>query len=78
MQTTYRLNANELDQNFLDSLKAAYKDKEIEIIIYEVDETEYLFRAEANKKRLLQAIDNVNNRTNLVEISLDLLRKKEK
>ena len=42
MQTIYRLKASELDDRFLEGLKATYKDKEIEIIICEVDETKYL------------------------------------
>jgi antitoxin YefM len=39
MHTTYRLNASELDQGFLDALKATFQGKEIEIVVYEVDET---------------------------------------
>jgi antitoxin YefM len=73
MQTTYRLNVNELDENFLEGLKITFKDKEIEIIVSEVDETEYLLKSPANKKRLLQAIENVNNNTNLVEVELENL-----
>lgn len=73
MQTTYRLNVNELDENFLEGLKTTFKDKEIEIIVSEVDETEYLLKSPANKKRLLQAIENVNNNTNLVEMELENL-----
>ena len=38
MQSTYRLKANELDEQFIASLKATYKDKEIEIIVYEVED----------------------------------------
>ncbi|MBE9166495.1 hypothetical protein IQ238_02725 [Pleurocapsales cyanobacterium LEGE 06147] len=71
MQTIYRLKANELDTHFLEALKATYKDKDIEIIVYEVDETEYLFKSEANKTRLIEAKDNVDKKTNLVEVSLD-------
>jgi antitoxin YefM len=40
MQSSYRLNANELDEKFIAGLKETYKDKDIEIIIYEVNETE--------------------------------------
>ena len=71
MQTIYRLKASELDNDFLEGLKATFKDKEIEIIVYEVDETDYLLKSDANKVRLLKAIENVNNKTNLVEVSLD-------
>ena len=73
MQTIYRLKASELDNDFLEGLKATFRDKEIEIIVYEVDETDYLLKSDANKVRLLKAIDNVNNKTNLVEINLESL-----
>jgi hypothetical protein len=37
MQNIYRLNAGELDQGFLDSLKAKFKDQDIEIIVNPAD-----------------------------------------
>ncbi len=67
MYSTYRLNANELNNNFLDGLKEMFKDKNIEITVTEYEETEYLLGNDANKKRLLEAIDNVNSRKNLIE-----------
>jgi antitoxin YefM len=70
MQSTYRLKANELDEQFIAGLKAIYKDKDIEIIVYEVDETEYLLKSEVNKQKLMEAKKNVENKTNLVEIDL--------
>lgn len=71
MQTTYRLKASELDNNFLEGLKATFGDKDIEIIVYEVNETDYLLKSDANKVRLLKAIENIDNKTNLVEVSLE-------
>lgn len=71
MQTVYRLKASELDDRFLEGLKATYKDKEIEIIVCEIDETEYLLKSEANKQRLMQAVENVDKRTNLIEVNLE-------
>ena len=71
MYTTYHLQANELDNRFIESLKALFKDKTIEIIVNEVDETAYLLQSEENKKRLLQAIQNINNQQNLVPVLLD-------
>jgi antitoxin YefM len=73
MQTIYRLKTSELDENFLEGLKMTFKDKEIEIIVSEVDETEYLLKSEANKKRLLEAVKNVKNQTNLTEFNLENL-----
>jgi antitoxin YefM len=73
MQTIYRLKASELNNDFLEGLKATFGDKDIEIIVYEVNETDYLLKSDANKVRLVKAIENVNNKTNLVEISLENL-----
>lgn len=74
MRTTYRLKANELDEQFIAGLKATYKDKDIEIIVYEVDETEYLLKSEVNRQRLMQAKQNIENKTNLIEIDLEDLQ----
>ena len=71
MQSSYRLKANELNEQFIAGLKETYKDKDIEIIVYEVDETEYLLKSEANKERLMQAKANVENKANLVEVNLE-------
>jgi antitoxin YefM len=73
MQISYRLNANELDNNFLESLKAAFQNKEIEIVVYESDETTFLLQNPANRKRLLTAVENIQNRNNLVELNWDSL-----
>ncbi|MCP5098966.1 MAG: hypothetical protein GY943_25725 [Chloroflexi bacterium] len=73
MQTVYHLKADELDNQFLEALKTLFKDKTIEIIVTEVDETAYLLQSDANKERLLQAIENIDNGKNLVEIDLDTL-----
>ena len=71
MQSSYRLKANELDEQFIAGLKATYKDKDIEIIVYEVDETEYLLESDVNRDRLMQAKANIENKTNLIEIVLE-------
>ncbi len=71
MQSSYRLNARDLDQRFLESLKTLFQDKEIEIVVYEVDETAYLSKSEANRNRLLRAIEHAENGTDLVEVNLE-------
>lgn len=71
MQISYRLNANELDSSFLESLKAAFQNKEIEIVVYESDETTFLLKNPVNRKRLLTAVENIQNRSNLVELNWD-------
>jgi antitoxin YefM len=71
MQTSYRLNARDLDENFLESLKMLFQDKEIEILVYDVDETAYLSQSDANRQRLLTAIANIERGENRVEVSLE-------
>ncbi|HBK97050.1 MAG TPA: hypothetical protein DD001_06800 [Microcoleaceae bacterium UBA10368] len=66
MSTVYRLKASQLNQHFLEQIKANFGDKEIEIIVSECDETEDLLKSEVNKNRLLKAIENVKQRQNLV------------
>jgi antitoxin YefM len=74
MFTIYRLNADDLDANFLESLKAAFPHKEIEIAIGEADETEYLLRSPANRERLLQAVSDVEAGRHVVEPDQTLFR----
>jgi len=66
MQTTYPLNADELDVNILESIKAQFQHKEIEIIVMEHDETEYLLSSPANREALLRAVSDVEAGRNLV------------
>ena len=74
MQSSYRLKANDLDEKFIAGLKETYKDKDIEIIIYEVDETGYLLKSQANRERLMKAKNNIENGTNLIEVDLEDLQ----
>lgn len=66
MDAIYHVKADELDERFLNALKAMFKDKEIEIAVYERDETAYLLRSPANRERLLRAIADVENSQNIV------------
>jgi antitoxin YefM len=76
MYSTYRLKANELDKDFIKSLKEIFHDKEIEIIVQEVheDETDYLLKNPANRDSLLKAVKNANDELNLVHLPLDNLK----
>ena len=66
MDAIYHVKADELDESFLDALKALFKDKEIEIAVYERDETAYLLRSPANRARLLRAVADVESLRNVV------------
>lgn len=68
MQTVFRLNADDLDEQFLASVRATFPHKEIEIAVAEVDETAHLLRSEANRERLLRALADVEAGRNLVTV----------
>lgn len=74
MVTVYRLHVNELNDKFIESVRAFYKDTEVEITVTEVDETAYLLRTEANRTRLADAVRNIESGHNLVEVSPDMLQ----
>lgn len=76
MYTIYRMNADELDKAFLESLKTLFRHKTIEIAVCEAqqaehDETAYLLSNPANRARLLEAIENVARKRGLVTVDLD-------
>ena len=66
METIYQLNADDLNDDFLEGLKTSFKHKEIEIVVYERDETAYLLRFPANRSPLLDAVADVEQNRNLV------------
>ena len=70
METTYRLNARDLAANFLESVREAFLDRDIEITVLEaeppLDETESLLRSPANRERLLAAVKNVERGENII------------
>jgi antitoxin YefM len=71
---TYRLKTNDLNIQFIESLKTLFRDQEVEITVSPIDPTAYLLQSEANRRRLLAAIENVNAGRNLVEVPMDLLQ----
>ena len=66
MQTIYQINADDLNEDFLEGLKTTFKHKDIEIVVYERDETGYLLQSPANRARLLEAVGDVEQRRNIV------------
>ncbi len=57
MEASYRLKANEIDQNLMNSIKKLFLGKEITITITpEPDETTYLTMNQANEKHLMESM----------------------
>ena len=87
MYSVYHISADELNYSFLDSLKILFEGKKLQIIvgevdeiteeITEIDETDYLLNVEANRNRLLAALDNVNHGRNLVQLDASSLQETE-
>jgi len=66
MQTIYQINADDLNEDFLEGLKTTFKHKEIEIVVYERDETSYLLRSATNRVQLQNAVADVEQNRNIV------------
>jgi len=78
MYTTYHLQEEELNEEFLQSIKQLFRNKKIAITIEEeMDETEYLLGNPANKEKLLQAMADYGNGTSFIMVdNVDELKKK--
>lgn len=60
MQAIYHTNVNELSAAFIESLKKQFRNAKVDIVIKEMDETDYLNSSLQNKKLLEDAINEVN------------------
>lgn len=70
MEAIYKLNANEITPNLLETIKKLFGGKEIIITITtEADETEYLTSNPVNKKKLMDAIKEVKKNKNLIRFT---------
>lgn len=77
MYTLYKINSDELNENFIAAVKAQFPHQTIEISISEIsqieqDETAYLLRNPENKARLLSAIAQVEQ-NQLIDVDSDNL-----
>ncbi len=76
MIATYKLNANELSIELWNSIKEAFKDKTVEIIVSEtMDETEYLLSSLANKESLMKSMAQLES-GEVVRFSIEELKEK--
>ena len=74
MQTLYKLNSDELNENFINAIKAQFPHQLIEIAIAQLpqvehDETAYLLANPVNKQHLLDAMAQVNNQQ-LIDVDI--------
>lgn len=78
MYTIYKINSDDLNENFIAAIKAQYPHQTIEIAISDVqqveqDETEYLLADPENKARLLSAAKKIENNEQLINVEIDKL-----
>jgi len=64
MEAIFRLNTRELGSSFINSLKDAYPDQNIEITVREQDETDYLLGSPANREILEKSIQDAEQGRN--------------
>lgn len=77
MYTLYKINSDELNENFIAAIKAQFPHQTIEISISEIqqieqDETAYLLNNPVNKARLLAALAHVEN-DQLIDVDIEKL-----
>ena len=64
MEATYKMDIEELDIDFLESIKKLFRKKSVYInisVATKEDETDYLLSSPANASRLLNSINNIEN-----------------
>ena len=70
MLTTYTMRPSEMTMDFIRSIQAMFKDKQIEISVHEVaDETDYLLSSPANKAHLLGSLAEAEKHESLVTVA---------
>ncbi|MFK7905837.1 MAG: hypothetical protein AB8B69_11960 [Chitinophagales bacterium] len=80
METTYKINANELNEDFLTTLKKIFQNQKLLISIQTIDDefeddTAYLSSSPANKERLLKSIKNYESGKEMKKISWENIQK---
>lgn len=71
---TFTMNTAELTPAFVEMLKMLFSNKNIEINVREkLDETDYLLSNPANKKSLLESVNDINNHTKLTSFNVESL-----
>lgn len=62
MVSSFTLRAEELNANFIETIKNLFADREIEIIVQDAQtDTDYLLKSPENRKHLLLSIASLEN-----------------
>lgn len=62
MVSSFTLRTEKLNANFIETIKNLFADREIEIIVQDVQtDTDYLLKSPENRKHLLQSIASLEN-----------------
>lgn len=70
MNTIFQINSDDLDNRFVDSIKALFKNRKLIISVSEeIDETAYLLQSTNNAKRLFDAMEEIKQKENLITIT---------
>jgi len=62
MRAVYHANIDELTSEFLENLKMQFKNAKVDIVISDIDETDYLNSSHTNRELLEEAIKEVDNK----------------
>jgi hypothetical protein len=77
MTATFRLRPGELDESFLMKLSAMFRDREVEVVVFdpdEIPESDYPYGNPVQEKFLMEALDRVERGEGLVYVDVDELR----
>lgn len=72
MQAIYHTNIDELTVTFIEHLKKQFKNSSVDIVIKDMNETDYLNSSAKNKQYLEEAIEEVNNTKFIQKTSQEL------
>ncbi len=73
METTIRINTDNLSADIIDSIKRMFPHKNVEITIQPADETEYILSDPEYAQELMERIEEYNTKQRIISIKADEL-----